>query len=1102
MALNSGDLLHHNRYRVAGLVGGGGFGAVYEAEDLNLSGKRVALKENLLITPQAREQFKAEALLLAQLHHKHLPRVTDYFERPGGGQYMVMDFIAGRSLQSVLEARGGPLAEAEVLPWIRQVADALDFLHTQTPPVIHRDVKPSNIILTPKGDVMLVDFGIAKAQSGQTAPGAKGATAGYAPPEQYDGTTEPRSDVYALGATLYALLTGEAPPRSTERSAGSVDLRPPRQLNPSLSRDTSAAILWAMRLRIEERPASVAELAARLPAAPVPPTPRRRVETEPAAAGRSVATGEETQVRPPAQRPPAPGQRPPVAKAHPQPPASGKLRGWWAFIVILAAFLVVWGVWMIWSVAANNRDRAENATALAARMTEVVAADQTSTARPTLAPTLAPTPRDTPTLAATATSSATPTPAPTPNVIGSTPVPIPTEGEALSPENAGRVEPVARWGPGVVEDIAYSPDGRLLAAGAASGVYLHDSTSHEVVAFFETVVPVDTLAFDPSGERLAVGLRNGTIELWRMLDGDMLASATAHTERVTDMAFSPDGDLLISGSWDDTVRLWDVTDHELASLRVLSGHENGVWSVAFSPDGQWIASGAGDGSIRLWGAAEGTLQRTLSGHTNTVWALAFSPDGQTLASASHDTTVRLWSVPEGLILSTLTEHDEAVLSVAFSPDGTLLASGSDDDTVRLWQVSDGSLVYTMTGHTNWIEESVFSPDGEAIASASSDGTIRFWDPATGTQTEMIDRYSSLMFIVAFSADGRALATTGQNDEVWVWPAGGGLPLRLSGHTADVTDIAFSPDGSLLASASNDNTVRLWNAVNGELIAALDDHAGFVLSIAFSPDGELLASGGADDHVRLWRASDGELLNTLSGHTDWVRKVVFSPDGALLASASDDETVRLWRVADGALLRTLSGHTDWVRQIAFSPDGALLASAADDDTVRLWRVSDGQLAHELDQPGPFGDLAFSPNGLLLATASGEGAVGLWRLGSILSAGTPPPPTLSITPSIPTTTSFPTTIPAPLALTTVPLAGHRDTVTDLAFSLDGRLLASASVDSSVRLWNVEQGQQVTMLFDYAGRYWGVAFSPDGRLLASTSDDGILRLWGIPVAESAAP
>lgn len=156
------------------------------------------------------------------------------------------------------------------------------------------------------------------------------------------------------------------------------------------------------------------------------------------------------------------------------------------------------------------------------------------------------------------------------------------------------------------------------------------------------------------------------------------------------------------------------------------------------------------------------------------------------------------------------------------------------------------------------------------------------------------------------------------------------------------------------------------------------------------------------------------------------------------------------------------------------------------------MSDGQPVRELDQPGPFRDLVFSPNGLLLATASEEGAVGLWRLGSI-SPSTPMPPPR------PTTMSSTTSFSTPLAITKVPLAGHNDAVTGLAFSPDSRLLASSSVDWSIRLWGVDSGQQAAALSDYAGRFWYTAFSPDGRLLASVSDDGIVRLWGIPASEA---
>ena len=168
--MNVGDVLQ-GRYRIVRLVGQGGFGAVYRAWDMNLK-VPVALKENADTGPEAQRQFEREAHLLANLRHANLPRVSDHFGVPGQGQYLVMDFVEGKSLAALLAERGGPLSEVAVLPWIRQVCDALEYLHSRIPPVIHRDIKPDNIIIGPDGRAMLVDFGISK----EFAPG-KGTTA-------------------------------------------------------------------------------------------------------------------------------------------------------------------------------------------------------------------------------------------------------------------------------------------------------------------------------------------------------------------------------------------------------------------------------------------------------------------------------------------------------------------------------------------------------------------------------------------------------------------------------------------------------------------------------------------------------------------------------------------------------------------------------------------------------------------------------------------------------------------------------------------------------------------------------------------------------------
>jgi len=254
VTLYVGDILV-NRYRIVNLVGQGGFGAVYRAWDLSLK-VPVAVKENLDTSPEAQRQFEHEAQLLAPLRHANLPRVSDHFFIPDQGQYLVMDFVDGKSLEVLLAERGGPLGEAEALGWIVQVCDALEYLHTRTPPIIHRDIKPQNIIVAADGRAMLVDFGISKAYDPtlKTTRGARAVTPGFSPPEQYGtGTTDARSDVYALGSTLYTLLTGQPPPESVALIAGGETVIPIRRLNPGVNPATEAAVAAAMALASSQR---------------------------------------------------------------------------------------------------------------------------------------------------------------------------------------------------------------------------------------------------------------------------------------------------------------------------------------------------------------------------------------------------------------------------------------------------------------------------------------------------------------------------------------------------------------------------------------------------------------------------------------------------------------------------------------------------------------------------------------------------------------------------------------------------------------------------------------------------------------------------------
>ncbi|WP_379498493.1 hypothetical protein [Nonomuraea thailandensis] len=540
---------------------------------------------------------------------------------------------------------------------------------------------------------------------------------------------------------------------------------------------------------------------------------------------------------------------------------------------------------------------------------------------------------------------------------------------------------------GEVRDVAFSPDGHLMATASDKGtVRMWNASTHQPLGPPLTghTAMVNGAAFSPDGTMLVTASTDQTLRLWdvtgRRTAGEPL---TGHTGVVTGVAFSPDGRLVVSAGADGTLRVWNPATR-LAVGKPLTGHDGPITAVTISPDGSTIASSGNDKTVRLWNlTTRRPIGRPLTGHTSLTNGVAFSPDGRILASTSGDKSVRLWNVATGTPAGDpLHGHTNVTYGVAFSPDGRILASSGWDKTVRLWDVATRRPLGTpLTGSTSSVFNISFSPDGSALGGGDSDGSLLIWR----LRTTLLPGHTDAVYAVALGPGGVA-ATASDDRTVRLWGISGNQPLGppLTGHTAEVRAMAFGPRGDLLVTGSWDGTLRLWDTTSRKQLGApLTGHTGWIRGVAISPDEALIATAGMDTTVRLWDTATREQLGTpLAGHTNSVTGVAFSPDGRTLATAANDTTVRLWDVTTRTPLGDpLTGHTSAVRDVAFSPDGATLATVGDDKTVRLWDTgSRTRIAALTGHTAEVLKVAFSPDGHELASTGLDKTVRLWDLRS--------------------------------------------------------------------------------------------------------------------------
>ena len=1007
------------RYTPVGEYGRGGMGRVLLVHDEHL-GRQIALKELLPVagspddgktpsrmTAPMMARFLQEARITGQLEHPSIVPVYELGHRADGSLYYTMKLVRGKTMsQAIVEAQS--LEERlKLLPHFIDLCNAIAYAHSRK--VIHRDIKPGNVMVGEFGETVALDWGLAKSKETEdvhagniartlqtislgdeasvekTTHGQAVGTPTYMPVEQALGQLErvdERSDVYSLGAVLYELLSGH-PPYSGKTSKEILkkvvaqEPRDLRQISPRIPAELAAVCRKAMARSPEDRYQTAKEVADEV----------ERFQSGALVNAHTYRVSDLVRW---------------VVRRYRSILITGALAG---------VSLLALGVYAY----ANNR---------AAKILEHELRLESEQRLYNVSINLAQRHVDDAKF----------------EVARSLLARCPPE---LRHWEWGRLRYVCDSTsvelPGLTsnaEDAAFSADGaRLLAVCTGGDVIMWD------VAEAKEVLRVNTggserpsVAFSPQGEAFASSGGEGSVKVWDASTGALLARFVGHEGAVRSVCYTPDGQGLVSGSADGTIRIWNAASGEVLhvvdlgntevqcvaveatgtrgaaacadgrivvfdpvggqTVRELEGHPtnlhfgvSGTIQIAFRPGHAQLASCGCDDTAKLWDYDTGALLHTIRGHVQKVWSVSFSPDGATLATASHDRKVKFWDPDTGLEKNSGIGVTSAVLRTLFSPDGTRLAIVGNM-VARIWDAGKPFGTHHLRGHTADVNAVAFSPDGRILASgaghwsAGGDTRAILWDSASRKPVHILEGHTEPVYCVAFHPNGKWVTTSGSDHRVITWDvATGGKVREFSAdiHKNGVRSIAYSPDGNQLISGGWDeqgettSKAVIWNAATGTLLHALEGHEEVIDSVDWSEDGRLVASACRDGKVRTWDPITGNLVSQLETSEGWAYGLAFDPRGDRMAVAYESGTVLIWGSTSGEIVQRMNGHTIRVNAVEYSPDGTRLVSC-DNGGSNVWDADSGDLL--LTLPYSAQDMAFDPDTLVLAIAAMDGDVILW------------------------------------------------------------------------------------------------------------------------------
>jgi len=912
-------------YRIVRLIGTGGMGAVYEAEQEHPH-RTVALKvlRPGFATRQLLRRFEHEAEVLGRLEHPGIARIYESGTAEAGGRlqpFFAMQIIrgpeGGKAPTLTEYAEQQQLDTRQRLELLAKVSDAVHYAHQKG--IIHRDLKPANILVDGSGQPKILDFGVARitdsdiqATTMQTDVGQIIGTLPYMSPEQAAGAPadlDIRSDVYALGVICYELLAGHLP-YALERQMIHEAVRIIREEEPtrlsSINRtfrgDIETIVFKSLEKEKDRRYQSASDLATDI---------RRYLNDEPIVA----------------RRPSAWYQLGKFTKRNKI--LVGGMAG-----VFVALVLGIIGTSMGMLQARHAQRAAE-----AARQGET---DQRRRAEERLAAGLV------------------------------------FAGDSLTSSGRfwrARQSYKEAWGIAQRLGLSEVPASTGLLGTCAVGpppLMGTDGREGGISGFLADTAANRCPVFSPNGRMAVSGSADKTLKLWDLATGLAIRTFGGHADTVTVIAFSPDGRTVLSGSSDRTLKLWDVATG--TEIRTFEGHTGVVKALAFAPDGQTAISASPAGEVKTWDVGSGKEILSVSGPSGSIYCMAFSPDRQRLLSGGWVWAVELWDVKAGERIRKLVGHRNPVDSLTFSPDGREALTGSWDNTIKLWDVSTGKEIRTFSGHMGRVYSVAFSPDERVALSGSQDQTLRLWSVATGEQIGTLAGHASPVRVARFSPDGRFALTAGEGETLKLWLIQKDREITtFSGHRHAVQGVAVAPDGLTAISGGYDKTVKFWDVATGMEIRTLTGHRNCVRHVAFSPDGRIAASASAKGAVKLWDLTTGREIRSFPGGKDCV---AFAPDGRALLSATHDGPLKLWDVTTGKGIRTFMESGRWVADVALSHDGRYALSVGATALLTLWDVATAREIRSFQKNPWTYSVAFSPDDRTALAGDAKGVLTLW------------------------------------------------------------------------------------------------------------------------------